>query len=268
MKYALLDTDFISKTHTVRLDDEHHLIDRVLDMPDYAFFCNEQTLKELRRHNMHAPSWLSQKIEDGVIRVYSDEKIIEEMGTLYRNLCLLRYAEMLKTACNAFGADCFSKNYGRLDDIDLTEISKEDFINELKDAESAIGGGNNLGEIKCFVLLQWLHTAMGDHLYYFCSDDKDARNGVLGIGDMNVRCVTLVSSLLRIINETNSHGDVLEPYAQAMLGYFDAHNRKTIRVVEASAVGRVERVDCRRVLREIFEDRFIELPNGFLKYKP
>ena len=41
MKYALLDTDFLSKTHTIRLDDENHLIDYIISMPDYFFCCHE-----------------------------------------------------------------------------------------------------------------------------------------------------------------------------------------------------------------------------------
>lgn len=55
MKLALLDTDFISKTHTVRIDDDNHLIDRVLEMPGYTFVCHEQIVAELGRHNSHAP---------------------------------------------------------------------------------------------------------------------------------------------------------------------------------------------------------------------
>lgn len=41
-KCALLDTDFISKLHITRKDDENRLIDRVLELPDYQFVCHEQ----------------------------------------------------------------------------------------------------------------------------------------------------------------------------------------------------------------------------------
>ena len=40
-KYALLDTDFISKTHSVQ-DNGNHLIDRVMELPEYEFFCHAQ----------------------------------------------------------------------------------------------------------------------------------------------------------------------------------------------------------------------------------
>lgn len=34
-RYALLDTDFISKTHSVQDDGGNHLIDRVMELPEY-----------------------------------------------------------------------------------------------------------------------------------------------------------------------------------------------------------------------------------------
>ncbi len=267
MKYALFDTDFISKTHTVRLDEENHLIDRILEMPEYIFYCHEQTIEELSRHNSHAPAWLEDRIKEGRIIKYTDEKIIDEMSAVYSGLSLERYVEMLKTACEAFGAGYFSEIYSEIKSLDCLSITKGHFLKKMKAIEKGIGTGKHLGEIKCYVLLQWLNLQLGDQLYYFCSDDKDARDGILGIEDIKVRCITLVSSLLRIHIETGSDVSEMNPYIQALLGYFSAHDRETIRVVEASSVGRIERVACEQVLTEIFEDKFIELPNGFLKYR-
>lgn len=34
-KYALLDTDFISKMYLIRKDDTNRLIDKIMAMPDY-----------------------------------------------------------------------------------------------------------------------------------------------------------------------------------------------------------------------------------------
>ena len=50
-KYALLDTDFISKTHSVQDDGGNHLIDRVMELPEYEFFCHAQIVTELNRYN-------------------------------------------------------------------------------------------------------------------------------------------------------------------------------------------------------------------------
>ena len=53
-KYALLDTDFISKTHFIHGDTEKCLVDLVVEMPGYCFFCHSQIIKELSRHNQQA----------------------------------------------------------------------------------------------------------------------------------------------------------------------------------------------------------------------
>ena len=50
-RYALLDTDFISKTHSVQDDGGNHLIDRVMELPEYEFFCHAQIVTELNRYN-------------------------------------------------------------------------------------------------------------------------------------------------------------------------------------------------------------------------
>lgn len=49
-------------------------------------------------------------------------------------------------------------------------------------------------------------------------------------------------------------------------GYKES-KQDNIRVVEASRIGRYMRVPCEQVVRELFEDRYMELPNGMLKYR-
>lgn len=52
VKYALLDTDFISKMHLIRKDDQNKLIDKIMAMPGYLFYCHKQIHVELMRHNI------------------------------------------------------------------------------------------------------------------------------------------------------------------------------------------------------------------------
>ena len=75
-KCALLDTDFISKLHITRKDDENRLIDRVLELPDYQFVCHEQIAIELGRHNAAANRWLQRKITEGAIQKFSDGDLV------------------------------------------------------------------------------------------------------------------------------------------------------------------------------------------------
>lgn len=74
-RYALLDTDFISKTHSVQNDGGNHLIDRVMELPGYKFFCHAQIVTELNRYNADAPIWLSEKIGAKKIKSYTDQEI-------------------------------------------------------------------------------------------------------------------------------------------------------------------------------------------------
>lgn len=80
-KYALLDTDFIFKTHSVQDDDDNHLIDRVIELPRYKFFCHEQIVTELNRCGTDAPIWLREKIKKKKIKSYTDVEILEELAS-------------------------------------------------------------------------------------------------------------------------------------------------------------------------------------------
>lgn len=48
-KYALLDTDFISKMHLIRKDDKNRLIDKIMAMPNYMFYCHKQIVMLLEK---------------------------------------------------------------------------------------------------------------------------------------------------------------------------------------------------------------------------
>ena len=76
-RYALLDTDFISKTHSVQDNGGNHLIDRVMELPEYEFFCHVQIVTELNRYNADAPVWLREKIETQKIKATQIKKSLK-----------------------------------------------------------------------------------------------------------------------------------------------------------------------------------------------
>lgn len=69
-------------------------------------------------------------------------------------------------------------------------------MKQLQDDCDTIGEGQNLGELKSYVLLQVLNLKFGEQIYVFCSDDKNARNGVISIG--GARCISVLSSFVRL----------------------------------------------------------------------
>ena len=115
-RYALLDTDFISKTHSVQDDNGNHLIDRVMELPEYEFFCHAQIVTELNRYNADMPIWLSEKIGAQKIKSYTDQEILESLSLVRGPLACATYTQMLKLACDAFSRDYFSEHYRALED--------------------------------------------------------------------------------------------------------------------------------------------------------
>lgn len=62
IKYALLDTDFISKMHLIRKDSQNKLINKIITMPNFLFHCHKQVLVELMCHNViDVKRWLEVK---------------------------------------------------------------------------------------------------------------------------------------------------------------------------------------------------------------
>ena len=101
---------------------------------------------------------------------------------------------MLKTACDAFDKNYFAGYFGELNKLDYLRITQEGYLQALKKLDAEIGEGSNLGEIKEYVLLQWLNTNNDEPVLYFCSDDKNARNGVLSIEGARVQCISVISA--------------------------------------------------------------------------
>ena len=265
MKYALLDTDFISKMHLIRKDEQNKLIDIIMCMPNYTFYCHKQIYVELLRHNIAgAPEWFSDKITEKVICMYDDAMILDELSKIYGDLAISAYAEMLKTACDAYKEGYFEEKFLLLSKIDFLRVNREEFLRKLQVDCDTIGEGQNLGELKSYVLLQVLNIKHGAQIYVFCSDDKNARNGVVSIG--GARCISVLSSFVRLKKEIGfSRGDA-EPYIQSYMSSCLGKDQKTFRVQDTSKEKRMCKIPCEQVFAEIFDGKIEEMKTGNLKY--
>ena len=76
-----------------------------------------------------------------------------------------------------------------------------------------------------------------------------------------------IQGFLRLKKEISWTFDAAEPYINSYVQFCKEHNQQTFRVMEASDVPRMQRVPCKQALEEIFLDRFVELQNGFLRYR-
>lgn len=264
-KYALLDTDFISKTYAIQGNGQEPLINRLMCLPGYSFYCHEQIIVELGRYSGDASIWLQERIERGDITTYSDERILSALQQCHGNLAYGTYLQFLKAACDAFSADYYARRYPGLDPYAFTQQSPQDFLQQLFSRDASIGIGANLGEIKSYILLQLLYLLYGENIYVFCSDDRNARRGALGF--YGVRCISVLSLFLRLQRLTNWQRADAEPYIQSLLAMCEEHHQTTFRIIESSPTARTCRVPCRQVMDELWEGRFVELRNGLLRYK-
>ena len=239
-KYALLDTDFISKMHLIRKDDHNKLIDKIMAMPGYCFYCHKQIQVEIMRHNIAGAS--------GV----------------YGEWAISAYAGMLKTACDAYKDGYFEEKFVLVSQMDCRSISREDFLKQLQDDCDTIGEGQNLGELKSYVLLQVLNLKFGEQIYVFCSDDKNARNGVISIG--GARCISVLSSFVRLKKEISFTKEDAMQYIDSYMNTCLGKDQTAFRVQDTSKERRMCRIPCEQVFEEIFDGKIDELITGNLKY--
>lgn len=264
-KYALLDTDFISKMYLIRKDDQNKLIDKIMAMPNYTFYCHKQIGIELSRHNIAgAPEWFSAKIAGKSISLYDDEMIMDELSDVYGELAIASYVRMLRTACDAYSEGYFDKNFIGIAQLDYSYVSREAFLKQLESDCNAIGEGENLGELKSYVLLQVLNIKFGEQIYVFCSDDKNARSGVVSIG--GARCISVLSSFIRLQKEIGFTLDDAKPYIESYMSVCLGKDQTTFKVQDTSKEKRMCKVPCQQVFNEMFMGKIEEMKTGNLKY--
>lgn len=264
-KYALLDTDFISKMHLIRKDAQNKLIDRIMAMPNYTFYCHKQILVELARHNSTGSlEWLEAKVTDHSINLYDDEIIMDELSKIYGELAIASYVRMPQIACDAYCEGYFKEKFVGLSQLDDLWMSREGFLKLLESDCNAIGEGQNLGELKTYVLLQTLNMKFGERIYVFCSDDKNARSGIVSIG--SARCISVLSSFIRLQKETGFTREDAEPYIKSYMNECLGKNQTTFRVQDTSKEKRMCKVPCKQVFDEMFNGKIEEMKTGNLKY--
>ena len=89
---------FFSKSYSVQDDKGNHLIDQVIELPEYKFFCHEQVIIELNRHHGDAPLWLKEKNDSQKIISYTDQAILKELTIVRGSLACATYTEMSKNS--------------------------------------------------------------------------------------------------------------------------------------------------------------------------
>ena len=123
----------------------------------------------------------------------------------------------------------------------------------------------NLGELKTFILIAALQFIYSKDVYIFCSDDVKARKCIVSIG--NVRCISVLSSFLRLVKEVDFEKDEAIPFINSYLDMLHKGNQKNFKIQDANDYNKIYKVECDKVLKGIFDNEFIELKNGMLRYR-
>lgn len=263
--FALLDADFIIKATIAQKDEKNHLLDWILSNLQYQFVCHEMAMEEISKHdNLGVVFWFNKAIKSGNVRIFTDLDIINKLYDFMGPAGIDMYKSFLKTSCDSMSSTFYKEFYSLIENSSLTdEIGS--FVDILKQCDVAIGSGKSLGERKAMVLLQYLQFFYPDKVYLFCSDDRKARAGLYSI--TSVPCKSLMSVFwdmkMQGIDKTESY-KYFYPYEQFMT----QHGKTTgnIRVLVASSNDQIA-IPCKQIFDEIFEDRFLSLKTGFLKYR-
>ena len=265
-KYAILDTDFVSKTNIIKTES-HVLADEVLAFPGYSFFCHQKMKEELADHGRRdAQAWLENKIKSGEIVCYSDDKILSEMSRYIHNFCYLYYRSFLKQGCDIFNAEFYNQYFLPLDEMmDSGAYDQERFLAVLHSCENQIGHQKSYGEIKAYVLAQTIKLLYNTEAYIFCSDDFGARRGFAN--SAQIPCISILSVFLKL-RLLGRMMEEVEPYFQSFLQWcFDRENPQTHVKIWLFKDGsdKREKVPLETVLHDIYEGLYYVRKDGDLQ---
>lgn len=261
-KYALLDTDFLYKSHLARNAANHTLTDFVIEFSDYEFFCHQMVKEELTRHEVTPDPnpWLEDKIKTGRVKLYSDRDIVTELGKLYGTSATGMYLTLLQTSCDTFHAGFFEKYYGTMSNMDdLEDI--ETFLEELKKCDDNVPSQNGLGEKKTYVLIQMMEIMHSNQVYIFCSDDFRARQSIASL-TAPIHCISILGVFYTLMKKGHEKSEMQEYYNR--LNVF-LKSQTSYRVWSESGHQRI-RVPIQQVFDELYDGRFQLLRNGDLQY--
>ena len=260
----MLDADFISKMYDIRSDINGALIEKVLDLPYDICCCHSRIVEEIRKNNKGGTIvWLDNKIKNNEIVEYTDKWILYELFNVLSNKAISYYVRLLESIFDNFKDGMFKEVYVGVRSLDYDNVDIDEFIETMNKDEEKIQTDYNLGEIKTFVLIHILQLKYNADIMIFCSDDNKARNSIVRMAD--VKCLSVLSSFLRLLKENKLKKEEAKPYVNSYLNLLNNVNQKQFKIQDVDS--RVVRVDCREVLDGIFNNKFVELKNGMLRYR-
>lgn len=268
VKYGILDTDFISKAAVIKAN-KHSLADEILSFPNYRFFCHQYMKQEISKSKITAlQQWLGEKIDRGYIICYSDKQILLQLSRHISHRCFSYYRSFLKKGCDMFSASFYINHFQALDDFDSDIVNKEQidaFLVILKNCEAQIKSQQSYGEIKAFVLAQFLRFVFDAEACVFCSDDYGARYGFANLGQ--IPCISILSVFLKLVF-IGYPKEKIDPYFNSyILWYTESVNYQGYVKVWtfSSGTNRRIKVNLNPILDDMFAGKYAARRDGDLQ---
>lgn len=263
---AVFDTDFISKAYRIQNDLKRPLIDCMLDMIDFQFFCHEKVKCELRDGATDAYTWLDEKIKTEKVTCYTDARLINEFSKYGGETVWLYHRDFLSTACRTFSNDYFQTLYPGLEEAGIDCYNNDEYVFKLQEIEKSCLHDKNIGEIKSYVLMQALGWFYDQKQIIFCSDYRKARKGIAAISNgLSLQCMSVVSSFQVMKRYFDWSWEDAYPYIQSLIDFYDRYHQHSVKVLNLK--NDVRKLSIFKVLEGIFSNQFILLKNGELQYK-
>lgn len=263
-RFALLDTDFISKLYITKASDSDRLICRLLSIEDFHFVCHQQTSIELARHNQWASKWL---VETARVDIYSDRDLMDLMLETFGAAAYGFYVNMLRRSCDIFSQSFFNTYYTSLDKYvtdSWANYNPDDFVGLVETCDIAIGRDNNLGEIKLYTMAQVLEHVGTEDLYIFCSDDRKARYAVSGQTDID--CVSALASFYLAKRYLNMAKDEAQPFFDSWMDFHKEHHQERFQVYTANG-HQLEKLLGQEIFEMLYNDELYLMRDGFFRRK-
>lgn len=263
-RYALLDTDFISKLYITKTGESDRLIFRILSISDFQFVCHQQTKIELARHNQWASKWLDENTD---VTSYSDRDLMSMLLQSFGDAAYGLYVNMLRRSCDIFSQSFFDTYYADLDQYVLDSWGTYDldqFVTKIDECDATIGIDNNLGEVKLYTLAQVLEMSGVDSLYMFCSDDRKARYALAGQANMD--CVSALAAFYLAKKYLNMQKAEAQSFFNSWTAYHRGLNQERFRVYNARG-NQLEKIPGQDIFDMLYNDELDLMKDGFFRRK-
>lgn len=264
---AVLDTDFISKAYRVKGILNKSLMECIMEMTGFSFFCHEKIKAELNEGAPEAYAWLNKEIKNQNVICYRDADLVTKLSQIYGENAWCVYRDFLNEACSTFSDNYFQELYPNLDGMVYT--NNEHYVFDLQEMDKKCPYDRNLGEIKSYVLMQVFRFLDEQKEIVFCSDDKEARNGISNLNeDFAFSCMSIAASFEMMKQYHSWSLEEAHPYITSLDKFYAKyqHNPKPIFKV-LNIDGDYQKIPIQKVLEDVFANKFTLQKNGELKYK-